>query len=298
MLSLSPGDRVALIAPAGQLRTVNRAWLAGAQSLLESWQLQVEVRVETDNHFYLAGSDDRRADHAAQALADPALRAVFCTRGGYGSSRLWPALRTVDVSAPKLLVGHSDITSLHLMARACWPRVECLHGVNLATEQVLGENDHAADNRDALYAELFSPGNSPFDVQAIIHGTARGRLTGGCLSLITASLGTPYALECDGDLLFLEDTGEAPFRLDRALVQLRNAGLFDHVSGVVFGVMPNCTDPYNRFTDIAAELLAPFGIPVAIGLASGHGAINRPLRLGQLTELNTQQGWVQRRATD
>jgi len=217
VLCLSPGDRVALIAPAGQLRTVNRAWLAGAQSLLESWQLQVEVRVETDNHFYLAGSDDRRADHAAQALADPALRAVFCTR---------------------------------------------------------------------------------FDVQAIIHGTARGRLTGGCLSLITASLGTPYALECDGDLLFLEDTGEAPFRLDRALVQLRNAGLFDHVSGVVFGVMPNCTDPYNRFTDIAAELLAPFGIPVAIGLASGHGAINRPLRLGQLTELNTQQGWVRRQATD
>lgn len=290
MLTLSPGDRVALIAPAGQLRTVNRGWLHGARALLESWQLQVDVRVETDNHFYLAGSDPCRAAHAVDALTDPRARAVFCTRGGYGSSRLWPALRDVDVPNAKLLVGHSDITSLHLMARARWPSIECVHGVNLATEQVLGDTVHAAENRAALHAELFSPVAAVFDVQPVIAGRASGRVVGGCMSLITASLGTPYALACDGEVLFLEDTGEAPFRLDRALVHLRNAGVFDRVSGVVFGTMPNCTDPYNRFADIASELLAPFGFPVALGLTSGHGEINRPVRFGQTVVLDAQGG--------
>ncbi len=287
MQTLSPGDKVALIAPAGQLRSVNRQWLNDARMLLESWQLEVSVWVEDDHHFYLAGDDTRRAKHMIRALTDPDIRAVFCTRGGYGSSRLWPSLDSVSVPTPRLLVGYSDVTSLHLMARARWPAVACVHGVNLATAQVCDHSPTASANRAALHQSLFAPAERKLAVQTICPGRASGALWGGCLSLVTASLGTPYAFAGDGGVLFLEDTGEAPYRLDRALVQLRNAGVFDKVSGVVFGEMPGCTDPYNAFVDIARELLGPFDLPVMIGLTSGHGQRNIPLRLGALATLDT-----------
>ncbi|MEM7376503.1 MAG: LD-carboxypeptidase [Pseudomonadota bacterium] len=290
VLMLKPGDGVALVAPAGQVRTADRPLVDDAVALLEGWGLRVSRGVESDNHFYLAGADDKRTAHFRAALSDPELRAVFCTRGGYGSARLWPALRHADVASPRLLVGFSDITSLHLMAEQCWPEIECVHGPNLATAQMHG--DHAAQNRAALHRALFAWQPETVALQTVVPGRARGRLVGGCLSLIAAAMGTPYQLDADGGIVLLEDTGEAPYRIDRMLVHLRNAGLFDTAAGVVLGTMPGCVDPYNDLLEIVSELMTPVGLPVLAGLATGHGDRNLAVRLNRVVELDGDRATI------
>lgn len=287
VLMLKPGDGVALVAPAGQVRTVDRPLLDAAVALLEGWGLRVRLGVETDHHFYLAGEDRKRAAHLVSALSDPDVRAVFCTRGGYGSARLWPALRNAGIASPRLLVGFSDITSLHLIAQRRWPGIECVHGPNLATAQLHG--DHAIVNRDALHRALFDWQPETVTLQTVVSGRARGPLVGGCLSLVAAAMGTPYQLDTDNSVVLLEDTGEAPYRIDRMLVHLCNGGVFDNAAGVVLGTMPGCVDPYNDLLEIVSELMTPLGLPVLAGLATGHGDRNRAVRLNRFVELDGER---------
>src|SRR5436853_6221449 len=155
-MRLIPGDDVCIIAPASQFRGKDRGLLAEAVSLLESWRLHVDVRIDERHHFYLAGPDVVRASHLNLALADPDTKAIFCTRGGYGSYRLLRYLNFGMMPLPKFLVGHRDITTLHLGIGKLWPQVVSVHGPNIATRQLLGSEAACERNRQALHDALFA----------------------------------------------------------------------------------------------------------------------------------------------
>ena len=291
MLSLRPGDTVSVIAPASQCRREDRDLLDAGVALLERWQLRVRVRVDEAYHFYLAGPDQVRAGHLLEALADGETRAIFCMRGGYGSMRLLPALAHAPAPTPRLLVGFSDITALHLACARLWPGVRAVHGPNLATRQLLGEGAACEANRHALHAALFDP-RQPMSapIQTLRPGRVRGPLVGGCLSLIASCLGTPYAPDTRGAVLFLEDVDEAPYRIDRMLTQARLAGLFDGVAGIVFGDMQGCRDVHNDLWAVIDDALQGLDVPIGSGLPCGHGPENLSLRLGEMAELDADGG--------
>ena len=259
--------------------------------MLESWGLNVVLRVDLGNHFYLAGSDEVRRTHLEAALTDPDTKVIFCTRGGYGSPRLLPFLNGLSPPSPRLLVGYSDVTALHqAVARLC-PQLELLHGPNVATAQLLGTTTACEENRAALRAALFSPEfGIDEEIDFLRQGQAQGELIGGCLSLVSSSCGTPFQPETTGKILFLEDTGEPPYRIDRMLTQMKLSGCFDQVKGVVFGVMRGCTDPYNDLKQVILDLFEGAQFPIGFGLRSGHGDSNLPLRLGKNAALDGMNG--------
>ena len=290
-LTLQPGDTVSLIAPASQCRGEDRDLLAAGVALLERWQLRVRVRVDASNHFYLAGPDPVRAGHLLDALGDAETRAIFCMRGGYGCTRLLPALARAPAPTPRLLVGFSDITALHLACARLWPQVRGIHAPNVATRQLLGEGAACEANRRALHAALFDPHHAiSAPIRALRPGRASGPLVGGCLSLIASCLGTPFAPDTRGAVLFLEDVDEAPYRIDRMLTQARLAGLFEGVAGIVFGDMHGCHDAHNDLGAVIDDALQGLDVPIGIGLPSGHGPENLSLRLGEMAELDADGG--------
>ncbi len=288
---LCPGDAVAILLPAAQLPDAEAGLLEEAQRLLESWGLRVRMCAERTNHFYLAGTDAARAAHLHAALADPAIRAIFGARGGYGSMRLLPHLDPDLDPAEKFLVGFSDITALHLVAAKFWPRVRALHGPNIASRHFLGDEPESERNRALLRRALFDP---DYRVEApavfLRAGKASGPLIGGCLSLVAAMLGSEFVPDTKDSILFLEDVREAPYRIDRMLVQLRNAGLFSAAAGVIFGEMHECEDGINDLREIIGDVLAGFSFPIAFGLPAGHGPTNIALPLGAHAVLDSTKG--------
>jgi muramoyltetrapeptide carboxypeptidase len=292
MMILKPGDGCSIVAPASQLRGGDQGLLPAAVVLLESWGLRVRVRTDKAHHFYLAGTDPARADQLNAALADPDTKVIFCTRGGYGSPRLLPYLKRETLPPPKILVGYSDITALHLAVRRLWPQIDVIHGPNVATHQLLGPEAECDLTRQSLHEALFSANRVLVEqLEFLRPGSAQGRLEGGCLSLVVSTLGTAYASRTRGAIVFLEDTGEAPYRIDRMLTQLGNAGKLDEVRGVVFGVMRNCKDPNNDLREVLKDFFRESAFPVAFGLRSGHGEVNLSLRLGARAELDSERSW-------
>jgi muramoyltetrapeptide carboxypeptidase len=288
---LKPNDKVAIVAPASQLRHNDQPMLAEAMEILEAWGLAVDLKIETDHQFYLAGSDQARASHLIGALEDEETRAIFCTRGGYGSPRLLRHLNGSVNPTSKFLIGYSDISALHLGIGNRWPGVVRIHGPNVATKQFTGKDAISELNRKTLYDVLFdSEAKLEEKVEFLCPGVARGPLEGGCLSLISAVVGTKYMPNVKGSILFIEDVGEPPYKIDRMLTQLKNADLFNEVKGVVFGAMHNCSDPYNDLKAVLYDLFCEMQIPVAFGLPSGHGERNMALRLGALAELDNKRG--------
>lgn len=289
-MNLQESDRVAIVAPASQLRGTDVALLGQAVHLLESWGLRPVPLVDAGNHLYLAGKDDVRAAHINAAMSDDSIKAVFCLRGGYGSSRLLPLLDRRIAPSPKLLVGYSDVTALHGAVAKLWPDVRLIHGPNIATNQLLGSSADCELTRESLRDALFSPGRRLREPVTFLRaGTAEGPLVGGCLSLLVSLLGTPFEVSTESSILFIEDTGEPPYRVDRMLTHMRNARMLDGVAGVVFGEMHKCTDPYNDIRTVVMDVLADAACPVAFGLRSGHGPVNISLRLGRSARLDGAQ---------
>lgn len=288
LFRLTDGDEVAIVAPAGRMRSADEHLVAEAARLLASWGLRPRVAVEDQGYLYLAGRDGRRLEEVSAALADDQVRAVFCTRGGYGSQRLLRSLNWTAVDTNTLLVGFSDITALHLAAQASGhEQVHLVHGPNVATNQLLASTSDAEANRQELRNCLFEPTALELDAHYLVEGSAQGDIVGGCLSIITSQIGTPYLPTFDGKVLFLEDVGEVPYKVDRMLTHLRHAGSLDNVAGIVFGEMHNCTDPHNRLEDVIVDALEGLDVPVAFGVHCGHGSRNTSIRLGSRTHLNS-----------
>jgi muramoyltetrapeptide carboxypeptidase len=285
---------VGVVAPSG---VVDRDRLVRGIAVLEGMGFRVRLgRAVGERRGYLAGTDEARLADLQAMLDEPAVRAVFCARGGYGSQRLVPHLDWSAVrQAPKLIVGYSDATALLLaVARQLGTAV---HGPMVADDMARGLTAVAGDHLRRL---LTDPAYRWQDTVAIAvrPGRAEGRLLGGCLSVLATTLGTAHAPDTRGTILFLEDVNEPAYRLDRLLLQLRQSGMLDGVAGVVFGHLEGCT-AHDGVTplDVVREHFAESSYPVACGLAAGHVAgvaavTNMALPFGVRVVLDATQGQV------
>ncbi|MCW5889626.1 MAG: LD-carboxypeptidase [bacterium] len=243
---------------------------------------------------YLAGSDDDRRSDLQRMLDDEGIHAVFCARGGYGSQRVVPGLDLETlVRAPKPVVGYSDATAL--LSALVEAGVGAVHGPMISTDVARGLLPRSLQHLHRLLTEP----DYRWEMEApvtIRPGTARGPLLGGCLSVLVTLLGTPWTPRFDGAVLFLEDVHEWPYRLDRLLTQLRQAGSFDRIAGVVFGSMAACRaqDGLDALA-VARDAFTGAHFPVAFGLPAGHDPAesdveNLALPLGTLVELDADAG--------
>ncbi|EQB09550.1 peptidase U61 LD-carboxypeptidase A [Sphingobium quisquiliarum P25] len=301
---LRPGDTVGLIEPAGFTDDLFDL------DLVKETVAAMGLKPRPGRHLaqrqgYLAGKDADRAADVNAMFADPEVRAVFAVRGGWGCARILPYLDFATIRAnPKLLVGFSDITALHLAfaARAGFPTI---HGPNAASSW-------PRFSWDAFRAIAFD-GATPLLVNPVAHedrlvqrsgrirtfrgGKAAGRLLGGNLTVLAALVGTPWMPAFDGAILFMEDVGEAPYRIDRMLTQLSLAGLLGKVAGVVFGQCTNCAASdasYGGFTvsEVLQQHLEPLGVPAFQGAAIGHVASQFSLPVGVRAEIDADLGSI------
>ncbi|MGH7264149.1 MAG: S66 peptidase family protein, partial [Candidatus Rokuibacteriota bacterium] len=235
---------------------------------------------------YLAGDDARRQAELAAALADEGVRGVFAARGGYGSMRLLPKLRA-EALAPKLVVGFSDVTAIHLALQAAgWVSV---HGP-VVTQ--LGSQPGEVVERLLRLLESADAPAAPLAGETLVAGVAEGPLVGGNLSVLTRLVGTPYLPALDGAVLLLEDVGERPYRLDRLWTHLALAGVFDRVRGIALGQFTGCEEPEADYAsaEVLADLAAGTGLPCLTGLPIGHGEVNQPVPLGCRVRLDATAG--------
>ncbi len=289
---LQPGDAVAIVSPSGPAR---RDLVEAGAALLRSWGLRPQVAPHAyARRGYLAGSDSQRAADVNAALADPRVRAVICTRGGYGAQRIADALDTGAVRRdPKPVVGFSDVTALQL---ALWrtARLACLHGPGAAWRGERTGAVSAESLRDALMTTgpvVLKRDESTVTAPVTVPGTATGRLLGGNLCLLATSLGTGDVPDLSGAILLLEDVEEPPYKVDRMLTQLRRAGVLSGLTGVALGHFTRCGDDTSSgIPEVLAERLTDLGVPVLGGLPVGHGAEPLTVPVGVPATLDASAG--------
>jgi muramoyltetrapeptide carboxypeptidase len=269
--ALRAGDLVGLAAPAGP---VDERQLRRGAAELEMLGFAVSVPEGLfERRGFTAGSVERRLAELRRLFTDDTIAAVWCSRGGAGAGRLlWRLDEEVIRAHPKPVVGYSDITYLHLLLGRLG--IASFHGPMVARELAEGNYD-----RGSLWSAL--TGDGPLyaagddDLVPLRSGRGEGVLRGGCLSILAAAAGTPWALDTTAEdtILFLEDVDERPYRIDRMLLQLRESGALAGVRGIVFGDMKGCApridEPY-RLEDVLLEALEGIEVPVALGLSSGH----------------------------
>jgi muramoyltetrapeptide carboxypeptidase len=299
---LRPGDTVGLIEPAGF--TDDEIDMRIVEETIRAMGLVPKAAPHLlDRYGYLAGRDEARAADVNAMYADDRVRAVFAVRGGWGCARILPHLDYKTIRAhPKLLIGFSDITALHL-ALAVRAGFTTIHGPNAASSwgELSWNSFHALAFEGATPTYRNPRANDDRLVQTrwrtwtIRPGTARGRLLGGNLTVLTALVGTAYLPDFDGAILFLEDVDEAPYRIDRMLTQLALAGVLGRVAGVVFGQCTECGaagPSYGGFTvsQVLRQHLEPLGIPAFQGALIGHIANQFSLPMGILAEIDAEAG--------
>ncbi len=285
---LRPGDAVALVSPAGP---VAEGRVQAAVQELTAWGLRPRVyphALERDG--FLAGSDDQRIGDLNHALADPEIRAVLCTRGGYGVQRI---VERLDYDAvrrdPKLVVGFSDITALHA---ALWVNAGLVTVHGPVAAQLEHPERYSASLRHVLMSSepvqvKVSADEPTFSVRT--SGVAEGILLGGNLSMLSTLIGTPFMPDLEGAILLIEDVGEAPYRIDRLLTHLRNCGILQRVAGIALGqfIEPGAG---NIMPSVLTERLCDLGIPLLGGFSIGHGHHNIAVPLGRHAVLDTHAG--------
>ena len=285
--ALEGGDPVSVVAPAA---AIDRAGLETGIRQLEEWGYRVRVAPAAyERSGYLAGSDRSRGESLRAAILDPDVRAIFFARGGYGSARILPLLgEDLATVEPKILVGYSDTTGLlnHFTHHFGWVT---FHGPMISTDF---SDMSASDGR--LLREIIEGRTLPtYRLGTPLRaGIAEGTLTGGNLSTLASLLGTPWAIDARGAVLFVEDRNERSYRIDRLLTQLRLAGIFDGVRGVVFGEMPECGG-MHEIRRVVGEVLGGLTFPVTFGLRSGHGRGKKTLPFGVRARLDAEQRFLQ-----
>ncbi|MEV0603280.1 LD-carboxypeptidase [Streptomyces sp. NPDC050315] len=291
---LRPGDRVAVVAPSGPVAPER---LDAGLDILRGWDLDPvlapHVRAGHGELAYLAAPDDCRARDLQDAWCDPAVAAVFAARGGYGAQRMvdlldWEAIRAAP---PKPLIGFSDVTVLH-EAFALRAGLATLHGPAVAGEIFLKDEP----TRDHLRRTLFTPEDpavttlAPHSARTLVPGRAHGVTFGGCLALLASEAGTPDARpDAAGGLLLLEDVGESPYAIDRALTQLLRSGTLTGATGVLLGSWARC-GPYERVRAVLMDRLSGLGVPVVEDFGFGHGDSALTVPLGVRAWLDADAG--------
>jgi muramoyltetrapeptide carboxypeptidase len=290
-VALKPGNLVAIAAPGACLTQDGRVWLGQAVSALERLGFRVNATPDpVRQKYYLAGEDRERAEELMSLFSDPAIRAIFCARGGYGSQRIIPFLDPrVIRDNPKVFVGSSDITALLVyLLEAC--HLVPFHGPNVATKQFLegGAKRTQESLRETLALGL--PSETP-RCRTLKGGIGKGKIKGGCLSLLVTTIGTGYEVDLRGAVLFVEDVNEPLYRIDRMLTHMRHAGKLDQIVGLVLGEMEGCQDGGGaNLESVVLDLFRDQEIPIILGFPSGHGEKNLTIPLGVEVTLDGESG--------
>jgi muramoyltetrapeptide carboxypeptidase len=290
--ALRRGDKIGLIAPASSFN--REAFLTGCSRLKQMGFEPVYSVDIFDRDLYFAGSAERRLRELHDFLERNDVAALIGVRGGYGSNCLLERLDFPTFARhPKILLGCSDLTSL-LTAISDRTGLVTFHGPMVAKDIAGGTFESSTWNNAFQGAQHW---NIPAqDVEVLQPGRAQGRLHGGCLSMLVASLGTEFEIQCDNTILFIEDVAEKPYRIDRMLMQLRLAGKLERVRGFIFGEMLDCVQPGNQdytLQQVIIRILAEYEVPVVYGLKSGHvSGGNITLPLGVQSELTADESGV------
>jgi muramoyltetrapeptide carboxypeptidase len=293
--ALRQGDKIGLIAPASSFN--REAFLRGCDRLRQMGYEPVYSQDIFDRDIYFAGPAERRTQELHQYWQRDDIAALVCVRGGYGSNYLLEKLDySLFAARPKILVGCSDITSL-LTAISDRTGLVGFHGPMVAKDIADGTFDESSWQNALQGAANWTVPTT--GVEVLQAGKTSGRLYGGCLSMLVASLATPFEIEAAGTILFIEDIGEKPFRIDRMLMQLRIAGKLDEVHGFVFGEMLDCLPPKGEnytLQQVIMRVLEPYKVPIVYGLKSGHvSSGNITLPIGVQAELAAEGAGVRLR---
>ncbi len=287
---LHAGDPVRLVAPSGPVPREDLE--AGARLLGERYRVRYDPATLFRAEGFLAGPDAARLAELEAALRDTEARAIFIARGGYGLLRLLPFLDPSWLrDHPRPIVGFSDATAL--LAWAARAQVAAVHGPVVTQMARL-----AAGDREALFGVLERPGPALLlsGLDAAVPGRVQGPLLGGNLEVFSRLLGTPFLPDLAGAILFFEDVGERPYRVDRLLTHLDLAGVFGAAAAVVVGDFSGCREPEGSplssppTDEVLRERLGRLAIPVAFGAPIGHGERNAAVPYGSLVELDTRSG--------
>ena len=276
---IRPGGKIAIIAPASPLNADSIAGNVFDRGVAElkrlGFQPVYDDRVN-EQLGYLAGSDLVRSASIEDSVNDPDIAGIMALRGGYGSAQLLPMIDAGRWGkSRKALIGYSDITSLHVLLN-CHANLVTIHGPMI--DRRLSSGPERYEPSTLLTALLDHPvGEVPApQAEVLIAGPeAVGPILGGTLSMLTASLGTPYAFTPpDGFILYIDEVGERPYRLDRMLTQLGHAKILQKAKGIVFSGMRDCDEPGGEPTSrgVLADVLRGFPGPVIFGVTSGHDA--------------------------
>jgi len=269
--AVASGARVAVIAPASsaQPERIRR----GVEALTRrGYDVAVSAHAYGKHPPYFAGTAKQRLDDLHGAFADISIQAIFCTRGGYGSNYL---LQDLDIDLiranPKPFFAYSDMTTLqmHLLDQI---GLVAFHGPMVAADFYLEDGVNDASFNESLRGGIVEAGVGQ-GLRILRPGRTRGTMYGGCLSILTAALGTPFAAHTEGKLLFLEDVGAKPYQIDRMLRHMVLAGKLEGVKGIIFGEMMDCVSPGaspDLIEHTILHVLDWFKGPIAIGLRSGH----------------------------
>lgn len=282
---LQPGDKVALTAPSSP---VPEEKLAAAIDSIKFMGLEPVVMPSCRlSHGYMAGPDKQRADDLNRAFADNSIKGIFCLRGGYGAMRILPSLDFKMISKnPKVFVGYSDVTALHTAFNNLCGFIT-FHGPMPNTNYKRLDQFTLNSLKNCLFHEktAFNIANpKQYHMDVLNPGQTSGMLTGGNLSLMSGTLGSPYEIDTKDKIIFIEDVGERPYRLDKSFTALSLAGKFRDCKGIILGVFAECEEPDHdtvpqdtiiadgtlEVMDIINEVVLPWGKPTLWNLRVGH----------------------------
>jgi len=262
------------------------------QTLRSRYELSYDDSTLFARSGYLAGEDDHRLEALNAAIADSDCQAIFLARGGYGLTRILPGIDRISLRAhPKPIVGYSDATAL--LSVCAHAGVASIHGPMISDFGGLSDAD-----RSSFFNLLENPdpGTVLSDLEALVMGRATGPLLGGNLEVLTRLLGTPLQPDFEGAIMFLEEVGELPYRVDRLLTHLEAAGVLASVAGIVIGDFTDCDEIENgevkapTSRDVLVERLSGLPIPVTLGGGFGHGDRKASLPYGVPVELDSAAG--------
>lgn len=302
---LKKGSTVAVVAPGFTFQ--KEKFEKGVQTLKEHYGLKVvflDSIFERDGYF--AGTDERRLNEMYHFLTSDNVDAIIGARGGYGCTRIYPKLiskiKKIKNLKPKVIYGYSDLTTFlnGFYQDLNWTT---FHGPVVVSQVFQNSND--STDRKSFEEHIFS-NQTPQEVThpemiTLSPGTATAPIVGGCLSLVTSSIGTSYEINTKNKILFLEDVGERPYRVDRMLTQCEQAGLFDAVSGIIFGEYTNCTPPsvaeFGHETFDVKTVIVEFmkkiskkrKIPIIYNYPAGHGSPQTTIPIGVEVKLDANQ---------
>ncbi len=271
--ALRSGDTVGIVAPASNIKP--ELLEAGCAALRELGYKPFYFDSIFERDLYFAGPATRRARELEEMFVRDEVRAIVCARGGYGANYLLDILDLKKIKAhPKIFVGYSDLTTL-LTYLADAAGLITFHGPMVTKDFAHADGVDQASWERALHGSSEWALDLDSEVKSLVAGSGEGILYGGCLSLLVASLGTPYEIRTAGTILFLEDIAAKPFQIDRMLMQLKVAGKLADVRGIVFGEMLDCTQNSNKdqgytLEEVVMRVVGDLGVPVAYGLHSGH----------------------------